>query len=257
MPEKTVDLFTLVEQFVALKQEVNLQTRATRSSLDQNAEALKQLAEFGDRLQSTPAPAGPSFDDKLKPLFKAMLDAYDSLAMAQKQIEKQRSSLDSALETLQDRITLDALPPVSETIPTPVEAVGFWGRLFGGKRVPLPETNPLLEERTALDRWRAGMQEMLDARQEAIEDTASFLDEALAGLLTGYEMSLSRIDKVLSQFELEAIASEGEAFDPESMEAVEVVRDSGEPPGRVLEEVRRGYLWRGAVFRYAQVKVAR
>lgn len=257
MPEKTVDLFTLVEQFIALKQEVNLQTRATRSSLDQNAEALKQLAELGERLKATPAPAGPSPDDKLKPLFKAMTDAYDSLAMAQKQIEKQRSSLDSALETLQDRLTLDAVPPVSETIPTTAEAVGFWGRLLGGRRVSLDETNPLLEERNALDRWRAGVEELLDARQEAIEETANFIDEALAGLLTGYEMSLSRIDKVLSQFELEAIASEGEAFDPESMEAVEVVRDSGEPPGRVLEEVRRGYLWRGTVFRYAQVKVAR
>lgn len=258
-PEKPGDLFTLTEQFVALKQEVNLQTRATRTTLEQNAEALKQLSDFGERLKQTPSTVGNemSLDEKLKPLLKAIIDAYDSLAMAQKQIEKQRDSLDAALETLQEQITLEALPPVSETIPTPVEAVGFWGRLLGNKPLPSPVMNPLLDERVALDRWRTKVQELIDSRQEATEDTANFIDEALSGLLTGYEMSLSRIDKVLSRFDLEVIASEGEPFDPESMEAVEVVRDSGEPAGRVLEEVRRGYRWRGTVFRYAQVKVAR
>jgi molecular chaperone GrpE (heat shock protein) len=40
------------------------------------------------------------------------------------------------------------------------------------------------------------------------------------------------------------------------MEVVEVVPDGGRA-GQVVEEVRRGYLWRGRVFRYAQVKVAR
>ena len=61
----------------------------------------------------------------------------------------------------------------------------------------------------------------------------------------------------LEQFNLEPIATAGETFDPELMEVVEVVGDSGKPAGEVLEEVRRGY-WRGeVVFRYAQVKVAR
>ena len=33
--------------------------------------------------------------------------------------------------------------------------------------------------------------------------------------------------------------------------------DSGRPSGEVIEEVRRGYLWNGRVFRYAQVRVAK
>src|SRR5262249_52779787 len=70
-------------------------------------------------------------------------------------------------------------------------------------------------------------------------------------------MSLARVDRALEQFNLEPIATVGETFDPELMEVVEVVGDSGKPAGEVLEEVRRGY-WRGeVVFRYAQVKVAR
>lgn len=48
-----------------------------------------------------------------------------------------------------------------------------------------------------------------------------------------------------------------ERFDPERMEVVEVVIDSGKPAGEVIEEVRRGYFWRGRVFRFAQVRVAK
>ena len=46
-------------------------------------------------------------------------------------------------------------------------------------------------------------------------------------------------------------------FDPEQMEVLEVVADSGRPSGEVVEEVRRGYLWKDRVFRYAQVRVAK
>jgi molecular chaperone GrpE len=262
-PEKRVDLFALVEQFIALKQEVNLQTRAARSSLEQNADALKQLTELAERIKQQPAtpPApvvsGPSFEERVKPLFKAVIDAYDSLALALKQIDKQRTNFDAALSTLQEKITLPDLPPVSATLPTLVEAQGFWSRMFHRKQAEIPAHNPLIEERNALNAWRQQVQAQIADRQEAIEDATSFLDEALEGLLTGYEMSLSRIDKVLKQFDLVAIECEGEPFDAETMEAVEVIRGSDSPAGTVVEELRRGYLWRGVVFRFAQVKAAR
>ena len=43
--EEAIDLNALLREMVALKHEVNLQTRASRAQLDQNAEAVKQLAE--------------------------------------------------------------------------------------------------------------------------------------------------------------------------------------------------------------------
>src|SRR5205823_4881717 len=43
-PAPAFDLSTLVEQFVALRHEVNLQTRASRAQLEHNAQALEQLA---------------------------------------------------------------------------------------------------------------------------------------------------------------------------------------------------------------------
>ena len=41
--EEAIDLNALLREMVALKHEVNLQTRASRAQLDQNAEAVKQL----------------------------------------------------------------------------------------------------------------------------------------------------------------------------------------------------------------------
>ena len=86
----------------------------------------------------------------------------------------------------------------------------------------------------------------------------AFLDKLAPladGLADGYAMSLRRVENVLPQFGLEAIPCEGLPFDPELMEAVEVVE--GVESGVVVEEVRRGYLRGGSVYRYALVKVAR
>jgi molecular chaperone GrpE len=49
----------------------------------------------------------------------------------------------------------------------------------------------------------------------------------------------------------------GQPFDPETMEAVEAIADASREPGTVVDEVRRGYRWRGRVFRFAQVRVAK
>ena len=51
-------------------------------------------------------------------------------------------------------------------------------------------------------------------------------------------MSLRRVERVLPQFGLEAIECVGLPFDPEAMEAVEVV--AGGVSGAVVEEVRPG-----------------
>jgi len=70
-------------------------------------------------------------------------------------------------------------------------------------------------------------------------------------------MSVERIDRALKGHGLQPIATVGETFDPERMEVLEAVTETGRPPGEVLEEVRRGYLYDGRVFRYAQVRVAK
>jgi len=213
----TVDLHTLVAQFAALRHEVNLQTKAARSSLEQSSEALARLGEAVELLEDR-----SDDDEELKALLKALVDVYDNLGIALRQATRQRESLEKPLAEL----------AVGPPAPRPSS---FWARLLG--RSP-PDV------------------ERQESPQRAA-DAAALVRASLDGLIAGYKMSLARVDRVLGQFELEALPVEGQTFDPELMEAVEVAGDTGRPAGEVVEELRRGYLWRGAVFRFAQVKVAR
>lgn len=78
----------------------------------------------------------------------------------------------------------------------------------------------------------------------------------LESLVTGYRMSLQRVERALEQLGVQRIECVGRPFDPERMEAVELVEAKG-TPGQIVDEVRPGYLWRGSVFRFAQVRVSR
>jgi molecular chaperone GrpE len=87
--------------------------------------------------------------------------------------------------------------------------------------------------------------------------SAAVVPERLMAAAVGLRMSEKRVERLMSDVGLVPVECAGRPFDPEAMEAVEAVAESGQPPGAVIEEVRRGYRWRGRVFRYAQVRVAR
>ncbi|HEX4608280.1 MAG TPA: nucleotide exchange factor GrpE [Urbifossiella sp.] len=215
-----VDLFTLIGQFTALRHEVNLQTKAARAAVEQNAEVLRQ---FADRAEADDAPADaderpePAFDpdDILRPAVKAVIDIADALALSLKQAERLKQSAAALLKG------------GSEPLPAPPRP-GFLARLF----TPPPASPPPPPD---LDTLR----------------------KLAAGVADGYGLSLRRVERLLPTWEVEPIRCTNEPFDPELMEVVEVVGDTGLPPGTVVEEVRPGYHWRGALFRFAQVKVAR
>jgi molecular chaperone GrpE (heat shock protein) len=235
-----VDLHALVAQFTALRHEVNLQTKAARTSLEQTGQALEQLEGAVDELRERPAA-----DDETTPLLKALIDVYDNLALALRQVERQRGAIDEPLAELVDGTKVPEVPKAMEAGPVAVRP-GFWWRLIGvsaGRSLGTVDVGAMLKE--------------LEARRQRIVEAARLARSSFDGLLAGYRMSLNRVDRAIEQAGLEVIAAEGEAFDPELMEVVEVAGDTGCPAGEVVEEVRRGYLRGEVVFRYAQVKVAR
>jgi molecular chaperone GrpE len=228
-----IDLHTLLGQFIALRHEVNLQTKAVRGQQEQNAETLKQLGQALQALRQvlTNAEAAESQaqEERLRPLLKTLVDLYDALAPAEREVQRVSQAV---------LPELDQLTHLAEAAPTSPPRRSFLARLVGGKEAA-PAGPPDHDRRQragqALDRVRL----------------------VLGSLLTGYTMSFKRLERALQQQGLEAIPCIGQPFNPETMEVVEVVPNSGRPGGEVLEEVRRGYLWRGRVFRYAQVKVAK
>jgi molecular chaperone GrpE len=228
-----------LSQFVALRHEVNLQTRAARHQQEHNAETLRQLSHALDALQQAQAREQQgqqqAVEEDLRPLLKTLVDLYDSLSLAAREVQRMQETILPVLDRL-------APPAPAEAPPAPPapQRRSFWSRWFGA---PEPPRQPEAPPESARDH---------DARE-----AAGRVRQWLVSLITGYTMSLQRVERALRQHGLEALHVVGQTFDPEAMEVVEAVFDTGRPSGKVVEEVRRGYLWNGRVFRYAQVRVAK
>jgi molecular chaperone GrpE len=223
----TVDLFTLVGQFTALRHEVNLQTRAVRAQQEQNTQTLRHLAEALDSLTLGKDQSGVSAEDLVRPLLKTLVDLYDSASLAGRELQRVEELTSAALRPLEE-IALEAMKANDKP--------SWWARLLG-----------------ASTSKRKARQEQSRTMQEGAER----IRRTLTATAAGYAMTLQRVERAMEQHGLEPIAAVGEPFDPDRMEALEVVIDSGRPAGEVVEEVRRGYSWQGRVFRYAQVRVAK
>src|SRR5690242_20414672 len=92
-----IDLHTLVGQFVALRHEVNLQTKAVRAQQELNTETLRQLSQALEVVRQPLAPA-PSRDqqaeeEQSRPVLKALVDLYDALALAGRQVQRVQEAI--------------------------------------------------------------------------------------------------------------------------------------------------------------------
>jgi molecular chaperone GrpE len=81
--------------------------------------------------------------------------------------------------------------------------------------------------------------------------------DVVRALEDGYRLSLSHLDDLLFQFQVQPIECEGRPFDPRRMNAVDVEETDRTAEGTVVSVYRVGYEWNGELFRPAQVRVAR
>jgi molecular chaperone GrpE len=231
-----IDLHTLLGQFIALRHEVNLQTKAVRAQQEQNGETLRYLGQALEAVchkqEAAQQAEQQKQDEVLRPLLKALVDMTDALGLARREMQRALPAIGMGLDRLQA-----APAPVAEIAPQP--PVGVLRRWFGGQ-----SSSPTAPPSPGAPGPQAAV-------------TAGQVRQLLEALVTGYTMSIQRGERALRQCGLESISCVGQAFDPERMEAVEVVLDHQRAPGEVIEEVRPGYLWNGRVFRYAQVRVAK
>lgn len=76
-------------------------------------------------------------------------------------------------------------------------------------------------------------------------------------LRDGIDLALRVLHDHLDRLGIVEIGSPGERFDPDTMRAIEVQRSSDIPDGCVVDVLRSGYEWNGALLRPAEVRVAR
>lgn len=247
----SIDLAGLLGHYVALRQEVNLQTRSVRAQQEQNAELVANLREAVERLSQPPREAPPT-DHHQRALLTTLVELYDALSLATREIGRMREGVLPLLEALaEDDYATEEVPS-----PTPPEPRGSWlRRMFAPSEAVAPraEQEFFQRGREALAQEGARFRE----RVQRARETSDRVRGGLAALITGYAMSLDRVERALRKHGLEPFPTLGEPFDPERMEVLEVVPASDRPAGEVVGEVRRGYLWNGRVFRFAQVRVAR
>jgi molecular chaperone GrpE len=230
-----LDVATVLQHFIALRQEVNLQTRASRTQQEQSAQTIDMLQEALGTLQrqqrQLEEAEGTSQDELLRPLLKTLIDAHDALTLAEREVKR---LLD--LSPSPTPAPLDVPPAVNLRLP-------YWTRWFG------------LD--SAIETQLAGLRDWYLKHAPIADEGRERYRKSLDALLVGYRMSRERIERALEQQGLEPIVCLGPSFDPEIMEVAEVVREPGRSTTEVIQELRRGYLWRDRLFRCAQVRVAR
>ena len=194
-PAASVDLHTVLGEWIALKTELNLTARgskAGREQLDQATEAFREgVGRVGEEAQQLLGPLVRE-RDRLRDELQAKLDAAEQQWVG---------------------VMLDLREGLARGAATSRQA-----------------------------RRRLGWRGWFVPR------------DLLGGLSEGYAASLRRIDAALEGCGLQPIECEGRPVDPERMRVVDVVRRDDLPAGRVIEEVRRGYVRGDRVIRHAEVR---
>ena len=92
------------------------------------------------------------------------------------------------------------------------------------------------------------------AHQGQVEDVEA--EQALSSLLEGVQLTLKSLVTSLEKFEVTAIESVGEPFDPVNQEALTMEASDTVPVNHVLNEFEKGYQYKDRLLRAAKVIVS-
>ena len=214
----------LVEEFTALRHELKLQTRAARGLEELVEASVKTLADAAATFRSAPAPAlagGAEAADKSAATTLAELD--EALDRGREQWEKNRERLIG---------------------PAPSPALVRARELYAAQ--------PWWQRRLAARYHRR----LCDGLERTDEQARRERQTLLTALLSGYDLTQQRLARALAAAGVRRVPTVGRLVDPEVMVVIDVVDTEG-PAGQVVEEVRRGYTWKGGLLRPAEVRAVR
>jgi molecular chaperone GrpE len=219
-----VGLYRLVEEFTALRHEVKLETKGSRGLQEQVDTLLPALRQAIDQFRSVAPKEEQAAQAAGRPLAEAIADLDEALDRGRLEIEKAR-----------DRSTAEAAASAA-LIATDLEA-HFRGHSWLRRR-----------------RLRTYHEQVRDLVARRVgEPRTGFFD----ALLEGYGLIQARLRKAMVAGQIRRIDCVGLPVDPGLMTVIEAVDAPDQMPGYVIDEVRRGYIWRGRVLRYAEVRAAR
>lgn len=220
-PSQATGLLPLVEAFTALRHELKLQTRSARGLEESLQAALAGLDRAIERFGSVEPQETAAAEKAIRPLVEALTELDEALRRGAR-----------AVAASQQRL--------SEDLP----------------RRLVENLEQRFARRSAWQRWRSRpwQAEVLQCCRQLVAETQGPL---LASLGDGYQLICGRLQRMLAEHRIERLACIGQSVDSSRMRVVELVDAPGVAPETVVEEVRPGYVWRGLVVRYAEVRATR
>lgn len=80
-------------------------------------------------------------------------------------------------------------------------------------------------------------------------------DEQMLQFLKGFEMIYQQLLQIVNDFGVEVIESLGKEFDPNFHQSIGFVKDDSLASNIVVEEIQKGYKYKGKIIRPAMVKI--
>jgi len=115
-----------------------------------------------------------------------------------------------------------------------------------------------LEEgiRYANERFLRELLTVVDNFERAMKAMPEKGGEDVEGIKKGVEMIYRQLMDFLNREGVVPFDSEGKSFDPQKHEALSVVEDDTIPPGTVVQELEKGYIYKNRILRPARVTVS-
>ncbi|HKI19135.1 MAG TPA: nucleotide exchange factor GrpE [Isosphaeraceae bacterium] len=210
----------LVEEFTALRHEVKLQTKSGRSLLEQTETTVAAMKQAIEQFRAAEHSIDQATWSTGKPFAEALADLDEALERGRREIENaKRKIADESIRSLEAALNN-------------VHRRRSWIR----RRLLRPYHAEVLD---VVARAGLGQHDRFDA------------------LLEGYGLIQKRLSRAMISENVEQITCMGNPVDPERMTVLEVLDDPSRPAGTVVNELRRGYTWRGRVIRFAEVQATR
>jgi molecular chaperone GrpE len=220
----TVGFYDLAAEFTALRQEIKLQTKSSRGVQEQAEAAVQEMHSATSRLGAAEQRYRDSTselsDSNLKLLAETVINLDESLDRGR-----------AVIETARKRIVVDSVTEFERGLDDAFRKLSFFGKWRSLKFYHM--TRELYRQQVELGH-------------------GSLFDSVLAG----YQLIQNRVLKILKDQGIERIICVGLPVDPHSMIVNVVVPGTGFAQGTVVQEIRRGYRWKGKVLRYAEVSAA-
>ncbi len=217
----SVGLTELLEAFTALRHETKLQTKAGRGLEDAVQASLQGLDRAIRHFETLQAREGDAADRVAKPFAEALANLDEALTRGAEAISS--SQLQAARAVSQH---------LQDTLDDRFRRLSSWRQWWARS-------------------WHGQVREICQ------EEVATSMNAALHRVMEGYQLIHARLRRVMQEQGVSRISCVGQVVDPAKMTVVELVDDPHAEPEVVLEEVRPGYIYRGHVLRFAEVRAAR